>query len=113
MFFGVLKNCEAHLFKERLGLKLTHKRITTKVVLPVSRVRVLYRGSYIGGIGSYDCEAHDLDSFAKLFERSGARGLLYQLNAQTLSAARPLSFSPFSVSLPSLQLFGDFVFVVS
>ena len=33
-------------FKERLGLKLTHKRISTKVVLPVSRVRVLYRGSY-------------------------------------------------------------------
>ena len=33
-------------FKERLGLKLTHKRITTKGVLPVSRVRVLYRGSY-------------------------------------------------------------------
>ena len=33
-------------FKERLGLKLAHKRITTKVVLPVSRVRVLYRGSY-------------------------------------------------------------------
>ena len=24
-------------FKERLGLKLTHKRITTKVVLPVSK----------------------------------------------------------------------------
>ena len=35
-------------FKERLGLKLAHKRITTKVVLPVSRVRVLYRGSYKG-----------------------------------------------------------------
>ena len=34
-----------YFFKERLGLKLTHKRITTKVVLPVSRVRVLYRGS--------------------------------------------------------------------
>ena len=73
---------------------------------------MLYRGSYKGG--SYDCEAHDLDSVAKLFERSCARGLLYQLNAQTLTrAARPLSFLPFSVSLPSLQLFGDFVFVVS
>ena len=41
--------------KERLGLKLTHKRITTKVVLPVSRVRVLYRGSYkCVKRGSYD-----------------------------------------------------------
>ena len=42
-------------FKERLGLKLAHKRITTKVVLPVSRVRVLYRGSYkCVKTGSYD-----------------------------------------------------------
>ena len=42
-------------FKERLGLKLTHKRITTKVVLPVSRVRVIYRGSYkCVKRGSYD-----------------------------------------------------------
>ena len=44
-----------HFFKERLGLKLTHKRITTKVVLPISRVRVLYRGSYkCVKRGSYD-----------------------------------------------------------
>ena len=42
-------------FKERLGLKLTHKRITTKVVLPASRVWVLYRGSYeCLKTGSYD-----------------------------------------------------------
>ena len=26
-----------YFFKERLGLKLTHKKITTKVVLPVSK----------------------------------------------------------------------------
>ena len=33
------------ILKERLGLKLTHKWITTKVVSPVSRIRVLYRGN--------------------------------------------------------------------
>ena len=49
-----------HFFKEKLGLKLTHERITTKVVLPVSRVRVLYRGIefflfnlFKGGGGGY------------------------------------------------------------
>ena len=31
-------------FKERLGLKLTHKRITTKVVLPVSKGKGAIQG---------------------------------------------------------------------
>ena len=31
-------------FKERLGLKLTHKRITTKVVLPASKGKGAIQG---------------------------------------------------------------------
>ena len=45
-------------FKARLGLKLAHKRITTKVVLPVSRVRVLHGGRYmrVSGEGGHKPE---------------------------------------------------------
>ena len=35
--YGKFSEIDVHFFKERLGLKLTHKRITTKVVLPVSK----------------------------------------------------------------------------
>ena len=35
---------ETIFFKERLGLKLTHKRITTKVVLPVSKGKGAIQG---------------------------------------------------------------------
>ena len=57
----------------RLGLKLTHKRITTKVVLPVSRVRVLYRGNYkCVKKGSYDVKL--LKSSKVRGKESGTRG---------------------------------------
>ena len=51
MYFSIVQVIEkskslANFFKERLALTLIHKRITTKVVLLVSRVI----GCYTGGV---------------------------------------------------------------
>ena len=42
--YGKFSEIDVHFFKERLGLKLTHKRITTKVVLPVSKGKGAIQG---------------------------------------------------------------------